>query len=172
MLTTLLPYNFPYNFLSSTSGIWQWRWIRWIRWIRWLWSGSEFTFCPWFLHFDIELCFDRVFSVRVGISSIFLRSSIFTFCSSIRVVLSWVKIYLTIVSRSIFSCSIFSRSKALIVSKWISLIYYLNANVSLIFLRSSWVAAVPPISRSLANQILSLSAILVATPALSGTSYV
>ena len=100
-------------------------------------SGSEFTFGTCFLHFDVEFCFDRVFSVRVGISSIVSRSSIFTFCSSIQVILSQVKISLTIVSRSIFSRSIFSRSNALIVSKSISLTYCLNANVSLIFLRSS-----------------------------------
>ena len=31
-------------------------------------SGSEFTFGPCFLHFDVEFCFDRVFSVQVGIS--------------------------------------------------------------------------------------------------------
>ena len=41
--------------------------------------GSEFTFGPCFAHFDVELCSDLIISIRVGISSIFLRSSIFSF---------------------------------------------------------------------------------------------
>ena len=41
--------------------------------------GAEFTFGPCFLHFDVELFFDRIISIRVGISSIFSRSSIFFF---------------------------------------------------------------------------------------------
>ena len=42
-------------------------------------SGSEFTFGPCFSHFDVELGSDRIISIRVGISSIFSRSSIFSF---------------------------------------------------------------------------------------------
>ena len=52
-------------------------------------SGSEFTFGPCFFHFDVELCSDQFISIGVGISSIFLRSSIFSiFCSFIQVILS------------------------------------------------------------------------------------
>ena len=47
-------------------------------------SGSEFTFGPCFLQFDVELCSDQVIFSRVSISLIFLRSSIFSiFCSYI-----------------------------------------------------------------------------------------
>ena len=47
-------------------------------------SGSYFTFGPCFSHFDVEICSDRIISIQVGISSIFLPSSIFyIFCSSI-----------------------------------------------------------------------------------------
>ena len=81
-------------------------------------SGSEFTFGPCFLHFDVELCSDQVISIRVVISSIFSRSSIFSiFCSSIRVIPSRVSISL------IYSRSIFSRSNSLLVSKSKSVIY-------------------------------------------------
>ena len=57
-------------------------------------SGSDFTFDSCFFHFDVEIGSDRIISIRVGISSIFLPSSIFSiFCSSIRVILSRVSIY-------------------------------------------------------------------------------
>ena len=91
-------------------------------------SGSEFTFGPCFSHFDVQLCSDRFISIRVGISSIFSRSSIFSiFCSSIRVILNRVSISL------IFSRLIFSRSNILLVSKSKSFTYLRNANFSLIF---------------------------------------
>ena len=47
-------------------------------------SGSESTSVSCFAHFNVELCFDQIISIRVGMSSIFSRSSIyFIFCSSI-----------------------------------------------------------------------------------------
>ena len=116
MLTTPLSYNFPYNFFllrlesndddeSSNKSVGGG-------------CGSDFTFDSCFSHFDVEIGSDRVFSVQVGISSIVSRSSIFVFCSSIRVVVSQVKSSLSsIFSRSIFSRPIFSRSNALNVSK-------------------------------------------------------
>ena len=71
-------------------------------------SGSEFTFGTCFAHFDVELCSDQIISIRVGISSIFSRSSIFfILCSSIQVILSRVSISL------IFSRSLCCRSNIL-----------------------------------------------------------
>ena len=47
-------------------------------------SGYESTFGQCFLHFDVELCSDRVISIRVRISSIFSRSLIVSIlCPSI-----------------------------------------------------------------------------------------
>ena len=101
-------------------------------------SGSDFTFDSCFLHFDVEIDSYRIISIRVGISLIFSRSSIFSiFCSSIRFILSQVSISF------ICSCASWSRCNIFIFSKSNSLIYFLNANFSFIFLISSWVAAVP-----------------------------
>ena len=94
-------------------------------------SGSEFTFGPFFAHFDVEIVSDQIISIRVGLSSIFLLSSIFIFCLSIRVISSRVSISL------IFSRSLCSRCNIFIVSKSNSLRYLLNANFPLIFLISS-----------------------------------
>ena len=66
-------------------------------------SGSDFTFDLRSLHFDVEIGSDRVFSIRVGISSIVSRSSIFVFCSTIRVVVSRIKSSLS----SIFTAQYF-----------------------------------------------------------------
>ena len=65
-------------------------------------SGSEFTFGPCFLQFDVELCSDQLIFNRVSISLLFSRSSIF------------------------------SRSNTLLVSKSNSLINLRYANFSLI----------------------------------------
>ena len=51
-------------------------------------SGSDLTFDLCFLHFDVEIGSNRVFYIRVGISSIISRSSIFVFSSTIRIVVS------------------------------------------------------------------------------------
>ena len=45
-----------------------------------------------FLHFDVEIGSDRIISIRVVISSIVSRSSIFIFCLSFQVILSRVSI--------------------------------------------------------------------------------
>ena len=101
-------------------------------------SGSDFTFDSLFLHYRVEIGSDRV-----GISLIFLRSSSFVFCSTIRVVVSRIKSSLSsIFSRSIFSRSIlprsiFSRSNVLNLSKSIFLTNCLTFWVSLICVRSS-----------------------------------
>ena len=55
-------------------------------------SGSDFTFDSCFSHFDVEIGSDQIISIRVGISSIVSRSSIFIFCLSIRVILNQVSI--------------------------------------------------------------------------------
>ena len=98
-------------------------------------SGSDVTFGLCFLQSDVEIGSDRIVSIRVGISeigsdrivyirvgisSIVSRSSIF--CSSIRVILSWVTIF------SMFSRALWSRCNIRIVSKSNSLRYLRNAN--------------------------------------------
>ena len=98
-------------------------------------SGSDVTFGSWIVSIRVgisEIGSDRIISIRVRISSIVSRSSIF--CSSIWFFLSQVTIF------SMFSSALWSRCNICIVSKSNSLRYLRNANFSFLFLRSSWVA--------------------------------
>ena len=132
VLTTLL---LLFTSLSFTSWVWRWWRIWQMRWWRirvWVhfWSVLFALWCwtmLWSNHF---------YSSRNIIKN-FTLLDFFIFCLSIWVILSRVSISL------IFSRSLCSRSNIFIVSKSNSLRYFLNANFSLMFLVSSWVAAAP-----------------------------
>ena len=90
-----------FTFLSFRCQVWQWQQI----WrIRWWWIRLWFYFQSVLFAVRCELCSDRVISSRVGISSIFLRSSTFSIlCSSIQVILNRVSIFLIFLHSSMFS---------------------------------------------------------------------